>query len=86
MCEDIFIKNGLSESGDQAEYMDVFYAINNGPWIPVDKLDNKGQYFSGLFYHEVKVWDRNKGEIFDLKVGGVGMGFGEAVSIKFTRC
>ncbi len=227
-CESIFIKNGLSESGDQAEYMDVFYAINNGPWIPVGKLDmsnsnslsdlieykkderikfkvvtadkrfvtkgllmphfdieqphmveikgttlpeevhipfdsvfgrgiykrpfttdsgrqyqaaicggtaviiacavgnygelvmqfagltttpvfagssyinetffdqlekgkqvelldNKGQYFSGIFYHEVKVWDRDKGEIFDLKAGGVGMGFGEAVSIKFTR-
>ena len=39
LCENIFIKCGLSESGDKAEYMHVFYAINNGPWIPVDKLD-----------------------------------------------
>ncbi|EDP60812.1 hypothetical protein AND4_07829 [Vibrio sp. AND4] len=45
MCENIFIKNELSESGDQAEYL------------------------SGLFYHEVKVWDRNKGEVFDLTLG-----------------
>ena len=51
----------------------------------VELLDNRGQYFSGIFYHEVKIWDRSKGEIFDLKAGGIGMGFGEAVSIKFTR-
>ena len=56
LCENIFIKNGLAESGDQAEYL------------------------RGLLR------DRDKGEIFDLKLGGVGMGFSEAVSIKFTRC
>ena len=51
----------------------------------IELKENKGQYFSGLFYHEIKMWDRDKGEIFDLKAGGLGIGFGEAVSIKFTR-
>ena len=51
----------------------------------IELLDNKGHYFSGLFSHEVKIWDREAGEIFDLKAGGLGLGMGEAVSIKFTR-
>jgi len=51
----------------------------------VELTARKGHYFGGLFYHEVKVWDRDVGEIFDLKAGGLGLGVGDAISIKFTR-
>ena len=51
----------------------------------VELLDNKGQYFSLLFYHEIKILDEKEGLVFNLKAGGVGLGFGEATSIKFTR-
>ncbi|AQS38545.1 hypothetical protein Sps_03418 [Shewanella psychrophila] len=68
-----------------SSYIDETYFDQLEKGKQVELLDTKGHYFSGLFYHEVKVWDRKKGEIFDLKAGGIGFGFGQAVSIKFTR-